>query len=87
MMFRLDALISWLVSAIVIFFIFYGTMLFLPILLLIVCGYIIYQFVRFWWLQRALKKNFYSFDIQEEKSEKGKVIDAEFEILNEKTQK
>ena len=87
MLFRLDALISWLVSAIVIFFIFYGTMLFLPILLLIICGYIIYQFVRFWWLQRALKKNFYSFDIQEEKSEKGKVIDAEFEILNEKTQK
>ena len=86
-MFRLDAFISWFVSAIVIFFIFYGAMLFLPVLLLIVCGYIIYQFVRFWWLQRILKKSFYSFDISEEKSEKGKVIDAEFEILNEKTQK
>ena len=86
-MFRLDAFISWLVSAIVIFFIFYGMMLFLPVLLLIICGYIIYQFVRFWWLQRVLKKSFYSFDISEEKSEKGKVIDAEFEILNEKTQK
>ena len=86
-MFRLDAFISWFVSAIVIFFIFYGAMLFLPVLLLIVCGYIIYQFVRFWWLQRTLKKSFYSFDISEEKSEKDKVIDAEFEILNEKTQK
>ena len=86
-MFRLDAFISWFGSAIVIFFIFYGMMLFLPVLLLIICGYIIYQFVRFWWLQRVLKKNFYSVDISEEKSEKGKIIDAEFEILNEKKQK
>ena len=86
-MLRIDTFISWLISVVVIFFIFYGMILFLPLLLLIVGGYILYQFIRILWIKYQLNKNMYSIDITNEKSGNGKIIDAEFEILDEKMRK
>ena len=86
-MLRIDTFISWFISIIVVFLIFYGMMLFLPILLLIIGGCFLYQFIRVWLMKYRMNKRIYSVDISDENSAGSKIIDAEFEILDEKMRK
>lgn len=85
-MYRLDNFLSFVLYMLGIFFVFYGIMLFLPFLLLVVGIYVLYYVVKLWWFKRQLRESLYQFEFKEEKKEaKGNVIDAEFEILDEKT--
>ena len=85
-MYQIENVLAWVISVFFIICLFYGMMLFLPLLLLIVGGYILYQFVKVWLWRRAFRKSIHWYDIQEdsESANKDKIIDAEFEILDEK---
>ena len=83
-MYRTNGVIEWIITFISIFAIFYLMLLFLPVILLIIGGYVLYIWVKVWLIKRRLKNTYYQFDIEEENQGNGKVIDAEFEILDEK---
>lgn len=85
-MFRLSTLFSCFLSVMVLFFIFYGTILLLPLLLIVLLGCFVYMFIKFRLIQYLCKKK-YSFETKSEYQQGNKVIDAEFEILNEKSYK
>ena len=82
-MFRLSTLFSCFVSAVVLFFIFYGTILLLPLLLVILLGCCLYVFIKFRLVNYLCKKR-YSFETKSGYKQESRVIDVEFEILNEK---
>ena len=82
-MYQMSRLISLVISVSVIFVFFYLCLLFLPIILILAGGYMLYQYFRSLWAEKYYKsKYFQDIDIQTPKA--GKVIDAEFEILGEK---
>ena len=88
---RLDNLIIWLflmgIVGVGIFISFYVAMFLLPIVLLLAAGYGVYILVKAWKLKQKLKEREYVFEIKEKESKKYDVIDAEFEIINEKKNK
>jgi len=88
---RLDNLIIWLflmgIVGVGIFISFYVAMFLLPILLLLAVGYGVYILVKAWKLKKTLRENEYTFEIKEKENKKCDVIDAEFEIINEKKNK
>ena len=61
----------------------YFLLYFLPVLLILVGAYFLYIFIRMW----LLKRNFKSFMTPKDEYSKEKIIDAEYEILDEKVKK
>ena len=88
---RLDNIIIWLflmgIVGVGIFLSFYVAMFLLPIILLVAVGYGVYILAKAWWLNKKLKEQGYVFEIKEKGRGKSDVIDAEFEIINEKKNK
>ena len=80
-------ILALLLSFICLFFLFYGFMLFLPFIIIVVGGYVIYILLKSWLLQRKIRKFGCLFDKMEDEENSGNVIDAEFEILDEKARK
>lgn len=87
MYYRSGGLLSFILSILAVFMIFYGFILFLPIILLVIGGYFLYIYYKAWRLKSYLRQQNYQFDFEEEKKEQSDVIDAEFEILDEKMRK
>ena len=86
-MYRTNDVVQWLITFIAIFAIVYIILLFLPVILAVIGGYMIYVWLKVWWIKRHLPKSYYQFDIEGKTPDDGKIIDAEFEILDEKTRK
>ena len=88
---RLDNLIIWLflmgIVGVGIFLSFYVAMFLLPIVILLAVGYGVYILIKAWMLKRRIKNQGYVFEIKEKYSQKCDVIDAEFEIVDEKKNK
>lgn len=87
MYYQSGGLLSLLGAFVVAFFIFYGFVLFLPFILVIIGGYFLYIYYKAWRLKSYLKRQSYQFDFSEDSKDQGNVIDAEFEILDEKIRK
>lgn len=83
-MYRTNGVIQWVVTFISILVVFYLMLLFLPVILLVIGGYMLYIWIKVWLIKRQLKGSYYEFDLADKNDDKGKVIDAEFEILDEK---
>lgn len=85
-MYRIENILIWFIWVFIVVCLFYGMMLFLPVFLLIVGGYVLYQLIKVWLWRRAIMKNIYVSSVEEEgeSPKNGKIIDAEFEILDEK---
>ena len=86
-MYRTNGVVQWIISFCIIFLLFYLFVLFLPLFLLIVGGYMIYVWIKVWLLKKRFNQAFYQFDIEDDNTKDGPVIDAEFEILDEKNSK
>ncbi len=65
----------------------YFLLYFLPALLIIGGIYFLYIFIRMWLIKRRLRDFGASLENSEDKYSKEKIIDAEYEILDEKVQK
>ena len=65
----------------------YFLLYFLPALLIIGGIYFLYIFIRMWLIKRRLRDFGVSLENSEDKYSKEKIIDAEYEILDEKVQK
>lgn len=90
-MVRLDDILTWLLliglTAAGVFIAFYFMMFLLPFIVFTVIGYGIYASVRAWLRRRKMNTRGYVFEIHEENGSSPEVIDAEFEILDEKNHK
>ena len=88
---RLDNLLMWLLLiglvTVGVVVSFYAVMFLLPIVLLLVGGYLVYILVKSHFLRKGFKKQGYVFEFYDNNKSGGKVVDVEFEILDEKNKK
>ena len=68
-------------------FSFYMLIFILPVLLCVGGGYLLYHYIQLWRLKKKFQQSDYFSDFKEEKTKDDKVIDAEFEIIEEKIRK
>lgn len=90
-MVRLDDILTWLLlaglTAAGVFIAFYFMMFLLPFIVFTVIGCAIYASVRAWLRRRRMNTRSCVFEIHEKDLSSPEVIDAEFEILDEKNHK
>ncbi len=88
---KLDAILLWLLTVgligVGVFVSFYAVVFVLPLILLAVGAYALYVVIRIWYMKYVLKKEGYVFEFHNHKRGENRVIDAEFEILDEKNKK
>ena len=88
---RLDNLLMWLLLiglvTVGVVVSFYAVMFLLPIVLLLVGGYLVYILVKSFLLRKSFKKRGYVFEFYDDNKNGEKVVDVEFEILAEKNKK
>ncbi len=88
---KLDAILLWLLTVgligVGIFVSFYAVVFVLPLILLVVGAYALYVVIKIWYMKYVLKKEGYVFEFHNHKRGETRVIDAEFEILDEKNKK
>ena len=90
---RLENILAWLfvVGMVVVgaVFSFYALVFVLPIILVIVLAYVVYWYFQVWRMRKNLEREFFvdSEEVEGRVNRQANVIDAEFEIIEEKTQK
>ncbi|MBQ8465995.1 MAG: hypothetical protein IJ545_08320 [Alphaproteobacteria bacterium] len=87
MYYKSTGLLSLIGAILISFIIFYGFILFLPVILILMGGYFIYVYYKAWRLKSYLQKQSYKFDFEDDARQADNIIDAEFEILDEKIRK
>lgn len=90
-MIRLDDVVTWLLliglTAAGVFIAFYFVMFLLPFIIVsVICGGI-YLSIKAWLRRRRMNTRSYVFEIHEQGKASPTVIDAEFEVLDEKNYK
>ncbi|MBR1605113.1 MAG: hypothetical protein IJ660_03280 [Alphaproteobacteria bacterium] len=83
-MYRTNDILQWLMTIISVFVIFYLMILFLPIILAVVGGYLLYVWLKVRRVKQQLQESSYMFETEQEMTHEHKIIDAEFEVLDEK---
>ena len=68
-------------------FSFYAVVFVLPIILFVIAGYALYVYIKTWQIRKKLKEMDYFTDFMDASPSDDKIIDAEFEIVEEKTYK
>lgn len=87
-MYQWDKVSSWLISLITLMCLGYMLLLFLPFILAIGVLFAIYIIIKYWLFCYKVKKKNYNFTYdRDDIKEEGTIIDAEYEILDEKQHK